>query len=83
MDVATYSAVEGSVVLNGYSPAFALRLLSKLVMVVAGQVCEKAGPDTGQAETKVDQETRYFAYVAPLIEDSQCIDRGHHRLQSS
>ena len=84
VDVATYSVVEDSAVLDGYSPAFGFLLLNKLVTVVAaGQVCEKAGPDTGQAEAKVDQETRCFAYVAPLIEDSQCIDRGHHRLQSS
>ena len=84
VDVATYSVVEDSVVLDGYNPAFGLQFLNKHVTVVAaGQVCEKAGPDMGQAEAKVDQETRCFAYVAPLIEDSQCIDRGHHRLQSS
>lgn len=81
---ATYSAVVDDIaVLDGHSPAFGLRLLRRRVKVAAGRVREKAGLDTGQIEmTRVDRDT-CFAYVAPLIEDSQCIDRDHHRLRSS
>lgn len=83
--VATYSVVVvDTAVLDGYNPAFGLLLLRRLTMVVAGRVYEQAGLGMGQTETtRVDQDTRCFAYVALLIADSQCIGHGHHRLRWS
>jgi hypothetical protein len=76
--------VDDTVVPGGYNPAFGHRLSRRRVMVVVDRVREKAGLDTGQTgTTRVDQDTRCFAYVALLIEDSQCIGHGHHRLQLS
>jgi len=82
---ATYSVVvDDTVVPDGYNPAFGHRLLRRLVMVVVDRVREKAGLDAGQTgTTRVDQDTRCFAYVALLIEDSQYIGHGHHRLRLS
>jgi hypothetical protein len=83
---ATYLVVvDDTVVRDGYNLAFGLLLSRRLIMVVAaGRVCEQAGLGMGQTETtRVDQDTRCFAYVALLIEDSQCTGHGHHRLQWS
>jgi hypothetical protein len=82
--VATCSVeVDDIVVVGGYSLAFGLRLSIGLRRTASGRVREMAGLDKGQVAPTADRGGYYFAYVAPQIGDSQCIDHVHHHLQSS